>query len=155
MTSLDALQTVDGYEFSAVDDGAVKISGLGQIGVSANTLLDATKPLSVFQLWNPNPAPEYRFGDSTKPFPETPKYFNIALLGPLATGGPFMKASGEATILGQKMGWIDASAGLSGVHGKAIQDISLKLGPLGRVTIQKMVAEANIDKDTGDNSCFI
>ena len=36
MTPLDALQTVDGYEFSGVDDGAVKINRLGQIGVSAN-----------------------------------------------------------------------------------------------------------------------
>ena len=37
MTPLDALQTVDGYGFSEVDDGAVKISRLGQMGVSANT----------------------------------------------------------------------------------------------------------------------
>lgn len=111
-------------------------------------LLAVTKPLSVFQLRNPHPAPEYRFGDSTKPFPLDPKVFNIVLLGPLADNGPFMMASGEATILGQKMGWIDASAGRSGLHGKAVQDLSLKLGPLGKVTVQKMVAQADIDKDT-------
>lgn len=111
-------------------------------------LLEVTKPLSVFQLRNPNPAPEYRFGDSSKPFPTDPKVFNMVLLGPLAENGPFMKAAGEATILGQKMGSIDASAGLSGLHGKAVQDLSLKLGPLGKVTVQKMVAQADIDKDT-------
>lgn len=113
-----------------------------------NQLLAVTRPLSVFQLRNPHPAPEYRFGDASKPFPEDPKVFNIALLGPLATDGPFIKASGEATILGQKMGWINASAGLSGMHGKAVQDLSLKLGPLGRVTVQKMVAQADVDKNT-------
>ena len=36
MTPLDALQTVADYVVSEVDDGAVKISGLGQIGVSAH-----------------------------------------------------------------------------------------------------------------------
>lgn len=111
-------------------------------------LLNVTKPLSVFQYRNPHPAPEYRFGDSSKPFPTDPKVFNMVLLGPLAQDGPFMAAAGESVILGQKMGSIDASAGRSGLHGKAVQDLSLKLGPLGRVTIQKMVAEADIDKDT-------
>jgi hypothetical protein len=113
-----------------------------------NPLLAATKPLSVFQLRNPEPHAEYRFGDSTKPFPNDPKYFNFAILGPLAPDGPLLKASGEMTILGQTMGSLDASAGLSGLHGKAVKDLSLKLGPLGKVTIEKMVAEADIDKDT-------
>lgn len=111
------------------------------------TLLNVTKPLSVFQFRNPNPAQEYRFGDSSKPYPSDPKVFNMVVLGPLADNGPFMAASGEAIILGQKMGWIDASAGRSGVHGTAVQDLSLKLGPLGKVTIQKMLAEVDLDKD--------
>ncbi|MEO6974774.1 MAG: hypothetical protein ABI144_02715 [Gallionella sp.] len=111
-------------------------------------LLTVLQPLSVFQLRNPQPVPEYRFGDSSKPWPDDPKYFNMVLLGPTAQDGPFMKAAGNATILGQKFGSIDASAGLSGVHGKAVQDLSVKLGPLGKVTIQKMIAEADIDKDT-------
>lgn len=110
-------------------------------------LLDAAKPLSVFQLRNPTPAPEYRFGDSSKPFPDDPKYFNMAVLGPLADGGPLLRAAGEAVILGQTMGYLDASAGLSGLHFTAMKDLSLKLGPLGKVTLQKMIAEADIDKD--------
>jgi len=51
-------------------------------------LLTVTKPLSVFQVRNPNPPKEYRFGDNTKPFPTDPNNFNITLLGPLADGGP-------------------------------------------------------------------
>jgi hypothetical protein len=112
------------------------------------TLLDVTRPLSVFQLRNPQPAPEYRFGDSSKPFPDDPKYFNMVVLGPLVDGGPMLRAVGAVTILGQTMGSLDATAGLSGLHGKAIQDLRLKLGPLGKVRIQKMLAEADIDKDT-------
>ncbi len=111
-------------------------------------LLDVLQPLSVFQLRNPTPAPEYRFGDSSKPWPDDPKYYNIALLGPLAQGGPYIRAAGEAVILGQRMGFLDASAGTSGLHGQAVQDLTLKLGPLGRVTIQKMIAQADINKDT-------
>jgi hypothetical protein len=111
-------------------------------------LLTVTKPLSVFQFRNPQPAPEYRFGDSSKPFPEDPQVFNMVLLGPLAEGGPYMKASGEAVILGQRFGWIDAAASASGLHGQAVADISLKLGPLGKVTIEKMVAQADVDKDS-------
>lgn len=108
-----------------------------------NLLLTVTKPLSVFQVRNPNPAPEYRFGDSTKPFPEDPKYFNIALLGPLADGGPWMRLAGDGYVLGQKMGWLDASAGLNGLKGTAGEMIDLKLGPLGRVKI-KMAAMADV-----------
>ncbi|QAU33103.1 jacalin-like lectin [Janthinobacterium sp. 17J80-10] len=112
-----------------------------------HALLDATKPLSVFQMKNPQPAPEYRFGDSSKPWPNDPRYFNIALLGPLAQNGPFMTISGDTVILGQKMGWLDASAGRSGLHGLAGEAITLKLGPLGRLKI-RMQAMADIDKGT-------
>ncbi|HET8694910.1 MAG TPA: jacalin-like lectin [Aquabacterium sp.] len=110
-------------------------------------LLSVAQPLSAFQLKNPQPAPEYRFGDSTKPWPDDPKYYNIALLGPTATDGPLMRLSGQATFLGQRMGYLDATASRSGLHGQAIQDLSFKLGPLGKVTIQKMVAAADVDKD--------
>lgn len=110
-------------------------------------LLDATKPLSVFQMKNPQPVPEYRFGDSSKPWPNDPKYFNIVLLGPLTQDGPFMKAAGNAVILGQKMGWLDASAGRSGLHGTAGEAISLKLGPLGKLKL-RMEATAAVDKGT-------
>jgi hypothetical protein len=118
-----------------------------QIESYKQALLTVTKPLSVFQLRNPNPAPAYRFGDSKQPFPTDDKVFNIALLGPLAEGGPWMHMAGDATILGQKMGWLDGSAGGSGLHGTAGEAIDLKLGPLGRVKV-KMAAQADIDRGT-------
>ncbi|MDP3188966.1 jacalin-like lectin [Limnobacter sp.] len=116
-----------------------------------NILLTVTKPLSVFQVRNPNPPPEYRFGDSNKPFPTDPKYFNIALLGPLADGGPWMHLAGDGYVLGQKMGWLDASTGLDGLKGDAGEMIDLKLGPLGRVKI-KMQALANVGPKTQELS---
>ncbi|OGB22672.1 MAG: lectin [Burkholderiales bacterium RIFCSPLOWO2_02_FULL_57_36] len=97
-----------------------------------NALLSVTTPLSVFQLKNPNPA-EYRFGDSTKPFPNDAKHFNYAILGPLAEGGPYMRQAGDIKILGQKMGWLDASAGGNGLAGDVGAGVTLKLGPLGKV----------------------
>ncbi len=111
-------------------------------------LLDATRPLSVVQWRNPRPHAEYRFGDPTKPFPTDPQYFNVALVGPLADGGPWMSMAGQTVVLGQTMGSLDASAGLAGFNGKMVENITLKLGPLGRVTLEKMVAEAVINKDT-------
>lgn len=132
------------------DPRLVKYGGgfIRNIASYQKALLSVAKPLSVFQLRNPSPAPEYRFGDSSKPWPDDPKFYNIVLLGPLAEGGPFFRGSGEATILGQRMGSIDASAGLSGLHGQAMQDLSLKLGPLGRVTVQQMLAEVDVDQRT-------
>ena len=114
-------------------------------------LLDATKPLSVFKLKNPQTVPVYRFGDSTKPWPDDPKFFNIVVLGPLADGGPFMKAAGEVNILGQKMGWLDASASASGLYGAVGEALELKLGPLGKVKF-KMEALAAVDKGRQDIS---
>lgn len=111
-------------------------------------LATVLKPLSVFQLRNPTPPPEYRFGDPGKPWPDDVKYFNVALLGPLAQDGPYMHVGGEVTVLGQRMGFLDASAGLSGLHAKAVEDLSLKIGPLGRVTLQKMLAQADVDQNT-------
>lgn len=114
-------------------------------------LLDAAKLLSVFQSRNPNPPPEYRFGDATKPWPDDKKYFNVVLLGPTAQDGPYIASASDSIILGQKMGWMDASAGRSGLHGVAGEMISIKLGPLGRLKV-KMAALADIDKDRQDIS---
>ena len=115
-----------------------------------DVLLGVTKALSVFQFKNPHPV-EYRFGDSTKPWPDDPKYFNIVVLGPLAEEGPMMKLAGDTVILGQKMGWLDASAGRSGLHGVAGEAITLKLGPLGKTRI-KFEAKADVDKGSQDIS---
>lgn len=108
----------------------------------------AVKPLSVFQMKNPVPPAEYRFGDRTKPFPTDPKYFNVILLGPLADDGPMIKYTSDSTILGQKFGMMDVFGDIHGFSGKVVNNIGLKLGPLGSVTIQKMIAEATIDKST-------
>jgi hypothetical protein len=105
-------------------------------------LMAMTKPLSVVQLRNPVPPTPYVFGDSTRPFPKDDKYFNFALLGPLADGGPMLKAAGEVTILGQKMGWLFADAGLSGLRGDASEQITLKLGPLGKVQFKQQATMA-------------
>ena len=96
-------------------------------------LLAMAKPLSMFKLKNPNPPPEYRFGDPTKPWPEDVKYFNIALLGPLADGGPYYAQGGQVAAFGQTLGWTDVSAGLNGYYNGVGTDVVLKLGPLGKV----------------------
>jgi hypothetical protein len=133
----------------ATPDGRLAKYGGGfirNIDSYKSALLSVTKPLSVFQLKNPNPT-EYRFGDSTKPFPDDPKYFNISLLGPLAANGPFMMAAGDVKILGQKMGWLNASAGGAGLDGTVGEGVTLKLGPLGKVKL-KMQATVKVDKGT-------
>jgi hypothetical protein len=112
-------------------------------------LMAMTKPLSVVQLRNPIPPTEYRFGDSSKPFPDDVKYFNFALLGPLAEGGPLLKGAGDVRILGLKMGWLSASAGLSGLRGDAGEAVTIKLGPLGKVKF-KMQATMAINADKQD-----
>ena len=109
-------------------------------------LLVAAKPLSVFQVRNPLPQPDYELGNANKPFPTDDKVFNIVLLGPTADGGPLMVAKGSAFILGQKLGWIDVRADVKGFDGTAVEDLSLKLGPLGKVTVQKIIAQAKIDR---------
>ncbi len=114
-------------------------------------LMAMTKPLSVVQLRNPTPPTEYRFGDSSKPFPDDVKYFNFALLGPLAEGGPLLKGAGDVRILGQKMGWLSASAGLSGLRGDAGEAVTIKLGPLGKVKF-KMQATMAVNADKQDIS---
>ncbi|MES2148319.1 MAG: lectin [Pseudomonadota bacterium] len=116
-------------------------------------LLAVTKPLSVFQLRNPNPAPPYKFGDRSKPFPTTDTPFNVFLLGPLADGGPLMYVASDVRILGQTMGKIEASASKAGFHGTAEESITIKLGPLGKTKI-KMVAHADITTDEQTVSLF-
>lgn len=113
-----------------------------------DALLSVTKPLSVFQLKNPYPA-EYRFGDSTKPFPNDAKHFNFAILGPLTQGGPYMRQAGDIKILGQKMGWLDASAGSNGLAGDVGAGVTLKLGPLGKVPF-KMDASVKVNGNKQD-----
>lgn len=110
-------------------------------------LMMMTKPLSVVQLQNPTPPPPYRFGDSSKPFPEDNKYYNFVLLGPLAQGGPLMHGAGDVTILGQRMGWLYATAGQSGLTGDTGRALTLKLGPLGKVSFHMQATTAiNADK---------
>jgi hypothetical protein len=103
-----------------------------------DALFVMSAPLSTVKLVNPTPAPEYRFGDSSKPFPNDDKYFNMVVLGPLADGGPLLKGMGEVNILGQKMGRLAYAADLSGLRSEIGQALTLKLGPLGKVSF-KMV----------------
>lgn len=135
------------FAMATPDPRLAKYGGgyIRNIDTYKNALLSVTTPLSVFQLNNPNPA-EYRFGDSTKPFPNDPKYFNYAILGPLADGGPYMRAAGEIKILGQKMGWLDARAGGDGLAGDVGAEVTLKLGPLGNV---KLKMDASIIVNAG------
>jgi hypothetical protein len=115
------------------------------------TLKQVLKPLATFQLRNPKPVGEYKFGDRSKPFPPL-SAFNVLILGPLAsvddsTGktiqGPYMKAFGTATVLGQPLGSMSVYMGSSGLHAKASERLSLKLGPLGKQTIA-MAANSDI-----------
>ena len=134
----------------AVEDNRLRKYGGGfirNIDLFKKPLSEVGNILAMFQLRNPNPAPQYRFGDSAKPWPDDPKYFNIFLAGPMATDGPLMKAAGNVNILGQEMGWLDASAGFSGMHAAAGRALTLPLGPLGKVSF-KMEAKADIDKDS-------
>ncbi len=110
-------------------------------------LLAATQPLSVIQVKNTVPPADYRFGDRSKPFPSDPKYFNVVVLGPLAQGGPMLKYSGGATILGQTFGATQVIADAKGFNGSVADNINIKLGPLGRLKI-RMVAEAVVDQGT-------
>lgn len=120
-------------------------------------LKQVTKPLAVFQLRNPRPVGEYRFGDKTKPFPPL-NAFNILLLGPLASiddvdgktiQGPLLKTMGDATVLGQQMASMDVRMGISGLRAKASAGMNLKLGPLGRQGIA-MATKVDINKGKQD-----
>lgn len=116
---------------------------IGEINAIKKPLLAVAKPLSVFQLRNPNAPAPYKFGDRSKPFPTTDAPFNVILLGPLAAGGPLMQVASDVKILGQTMGKMEVSAGIKGFHGMAEADIVLKLGPLGKTSV-KMQALADI-----------
>lgn len=106
------------------------------------------KPLSVLQVNNPTPPQACVFGDRTKPFPTGPEYFNVALAGPLADGGPMIRLAGDTFMMGQHMGSIDATGDVHGFQDKAVNDMVLKPGPLGKVTVQKMVADTVINQNT-------
>lgn len=109
-----------------------------------NALLAAARPLSVFQLRNPNAPPPYKFANSAFPFPRNDRDFNIALVSPLAEGGPWMSLGGETVVLGQTMGRLEAHAGVDGLHAVAASNVHLKLGPLGPVSFG-MRATIDID----------
>ncbi len=130
---------------SAAKTALTKYGGgyIGNIKQITNPLSMVSKPLSVIQLRNPTPAPAYRFGDPSKPFPKNNDPFNLILLGPLADGGPFLYSAGAVRILGQNMGRMEVSVGKKGFQGTATENMSLKLGPLGNTKI-KMVATADI-----------
>lgn len=112
-----------------------RVSGyVNRLKAYMEPMMVAAKPLSAFQLINPLGTTEYQFGNPQKPFP-TRKQFNLVALGPLAEGGPYLSATGDLRILGQKMGWIDAKADIRGINGVAGAGLHLKLGPLGRLPI--------------------
>lgn len=138
-----------GMTASAASAALTKLGGgyVGNINAIKKPLLTVTKPLSVFQLRNPKPAAPYKFGDRTKPFPANDDPFNVFLLGPLADGGPLLYVQSDVRILGQTMGRIEASAGKTGFHGTAQENINIKLGPLGKTQVW-MVAKADITGDT-------
>ena len=122
------------------------ISGIGSF---KEPLLMMAKPLAMFKMKNPNPPPEYKFGDATKPWPEDNKYYNIMVLGPLAQGGPYYTSGGQVAAFGQTLGWTDVSAGVDGYYNGAGADVVLKLGPLGKVPF-RLSQETQIDMKRQD-----
>jgi len=110
-----------------------------------------TRPLSVFQIRNPNTIGEYRFGDATRRFPDK-SLFNLLILGPTASTtdssgqsmtGPYFQALGDPSVLGQKLASFRLTIGDSGLHGAIDSDMTLKLGPLGRTGL-RMHATADV-----------
>ncbi|WP_395007673.1 lectin [Undibacterium sp.] len=138
-----------GMAASATSAALTKMGGgfIGNIQAIKKPLLTVTQPLSVFQLRNPKPASPYKFGDRSKPFPVNDDPFNVILLGPLADGGPFLYVNSDVKILGQTMGKMEVSVGKAGFHGTAQENITIKLGPLGKTKIL-MLAKADITGDT-------
>ncbi len=138
-----------GMAASATSAALTKMGGgfIGNIQAIKKPLLTVTQPLSVFQLRNPKPASPYKFGDRSKPFPINDDPFNVILLGPLADGGPFLYVNSDVRILGQTMGKMEVSVGKAGFHGTAQENISIKLGPLGKTKIL-MLAKADITGST-------
>ena len=128
--------------------GGSFVKGLDQY---SNQLLQFTKPLSVFEVRNPNTIGEYRFGDVTRPFPHK-SLFSLLVMGPTAgstdsTGqslsGPYFQAVGDLTVLKQQMASMRLTVGQTGLHGFIDSDLKLRLGPLGRTAI-RMRASADI-----------
>lgn len=116
-----------------------------------NPLLQFAKPLSVFEIRNPNPIGEYRFGDATRPFPHK-SLFSLLVMGPTAgstdsngqsLSGPYFQAVGDLTVLKQKMASLRLTVGQTGLHGFIDSDLKLRLGPLGKTAI-RMRASADI-----------
>lgn len=119
-------------------------------GAYKDDLLKAVKPLSMFKLVNPKPAPEYRFGDASKPFPDNAANFNFVILGPLADGGPRLRAVGDMKVLGQTINSAEMSAGQQGFLNLMENKLTVKLGPLGKQTFS-MSTMLTIDKNLYHN----
>lgn len=127
---------------------------LPKVELAQKALQTMEKPLSVFELVNPNPIPEYRFGDPSHPFPPA-SAFNIMLLGPFAretlgklvVKGPYLKAVGNARVLGQTMGRSDISFSEHGLRGEASGGVAVNLGSVGLGTPSvRMAASVHIDE---------
>jgi hypothetical protein len=97
------------------------------------------KPLSAIRVNNPNPVPEYRFGDPKFPFPSI-EAFNVALLGPLAketlggrvVPGPMLKLVGNTTVLGKQVGSMNVNFSEHGLKGEVAGDFGgLDLSKVG------------------------
>lgn len=139
----------------AVPDARLAQYGGGFIsGIAGNkqALHDAANTISVFALRNPVPPPTYRFGDPKYPWPNDPKYFNVALISPLAPGGPLMSLGAGLTLLGVDMGQFSSRVDANGLTASAMSDVTLRLGPLGHVKVSNMVATANINAKRQDIS---
>ncbi|KKO47569.1 lectin [Arsukibacterium sp. MJ3] len=108
---------------------------IGGINAYKAPLLAAAKPLSMFRLENPHPAPEYRFGDKTKPWPANNKHFNMVSFGPLADNGPYYANSSDTVFLGTKVSQTEYIASIKGLQSSTTNGVELKLGPLGKVKV--------------------
>ena len=146
--------TLEDYAWWCVSMATPKAPGgnfIKGIDKYKDKLMLVMKPLSVFEIRNPNHITEYRFGDITKPFPHK-SFFNMLVLGPFASStdstgqqlsGPYLQAIGDLTVLKQKLASVRFTAGETGLHGIVDSGLSLNLGPLGRTGIN-MYASADV-----------
>ncbi len=164
--------TLEEYVNLGLSMNSPKLPGgsfLKNIAQVRDKLALVTKPLSVFQLRNPMPVPEYTFGDKNKPFPPL-SAFNILVLGPMATEdddsctkpadgvaqailgsdckvrGPLLKLVGNATVLGLEVGSMKVLMNENGLSSQASAGLMLKLGPLGKQGIS-MASKARVTKN--------
>jgi len=119
-----------------------------------NFLKQLLDPLAVVKIYNPKMLTDYQYGDPNRPFP-TSEAFNMLVLGPLATTenadgapvmGPMFKAMGQARVMGQEVGNQYMYAGPNGLRVNSVNQMSLKLGPLGKQNVS-MNGVVDISKD--------